>query len=781
MEFYSHPDMMLVDHLSQVKKYSLIYGNEKYYRIHEIVACCHDFGKYTTYFQDRLFGREKNKKSEGDHAHISAVFSAYVLVNQGFGEEFLPLVAYSTVLSHHSRIKNFNKYLPSSSKTKIGISDDIYLKVKILNKQKQNIKENCFDIYNEYKLLGLGEDFKTFIEDEESIEKTLILLRKKNRNLYENKDIYWMHHQIFSTLIASDKISASKVEPVEQKFIDYLTLKKIKENKFADAEKSTINNIRNDIFDSVQEAIEKGYDNKVFSITAPTGSGKTMTGFFAALKLKQLKPELKKVVYVLPYTSIIDQNYIEIRDLYTADENVKNNEYRYIIKHHHLSNYEKDKDSEIYDEMDYQTFIENWESGVVITTFVQFLETVIGVKNKMLKKFHTLRNSVILMDEVQAVNIKYFQLLNYVFNKLSEELNCHIIIMTATKPLFFPKAVEILDNHEKYFQIFNRTKIVYNIDKNITVEEFLDCFNEDKKNISYMIVVNTINQSLKIFELIKNVLEYSNEYKHQLFYLSTNLIPKHRIERISKIKENLDNNKKIILVATQVVEAGVNLDFDEVYRDIAPLDSIIQCAGRCNRNNRDFVGNVNVVKMVGDDGKTYGEKIYGLDILNVVDEILRPLCKIEEKDYLYLINKYYKKIKDIKSQQPSLEYIKSIEGMNFDENDKWEIGKFSLIEESKGYLDVFIEYDEYAETLIEECKNAYKITNINERQKKLLPLKKDMQKYTISMPEKYWRTISKTDITQEYKILHIPRSGMESYYDYMIGYKREKDDSMIFF
>lgn len=119
--------------------------------------------------------------------------------------------------------------------------------------------------------------------------------------------------------------------------------------------------------------------------------------------------------------------------------------------------------------------------------------------------------------------------------------------------------------------------------------------------------------------------------------------------------------------------------------------------------------------------------------------------------------------------------------MNFDENDKWEVGHFSLIEENRGYLDVFIEYDEKAEDLLEEYRNCYEIQNINERQKKLIPIKKEMQQYFISMPEKYWRTLDKFTVTPEYEILYIPRIGIGSYYDDMTGYKREEDDSMFFF
>ena len=586
---------------------------------------------------------------------------------------------------------------------------------------------------------------------------------------------------MYSTLISSDKISAAKLKPLQQKYIDYEELKTIKINKFSGKPKSKINLIRNEIFEQVQKQIEKYFHRRIFTITAPTGSGKTMTGLFAALKLRKLKPELKKIIYVLPYTSIIDQNYDDIEELYKEIPNVTNNEYHYIMKHHHLSNYEKDKDNEIYDDSDYQMMMENWESTTIVTTFVQLMETAVGAKNKMLKKFYALRDSIILMDEVQAMDIKYFKLLNYVFQQLSEKLNCHIIIMTATKPLFFPDAAELLTGHDKYFKVFNRTRLVNHLDKKFNIEEFLYFFTESLDNKSYMVVVNTINQSLELHKLIKNVLEEDNRYNHELYYLSTNLIPLHRNQRIKEIKDKLENNKKIILVSTQVVEAGVNLDFNEVYRDVAPLDSIIQCAGRCNRNNDDYVGNVHLVEMVTEDERVYADMVYGPEIINIVKQIMEQTDIIEEKDYLALINKYYGKIKQVKSQQASINYINSIEKLNFDSNDKTEVGSFNLIKNNSDYLDVFIEYDKEAEKIFNDYCEAYRLQDLAERQNKLLPLKKFMQQYMISMPKKYWRTLKPSEITENYSILKIPLSGIEIYYDPMTGYKREPDDSMIFY
>ena len=353
--------------------------------------------------------------------------------------------------------------------------------------------------------------------------------------------------------------------------------------------------------------------------------------------------------------------------------------------------------------------------------------------------------------------------------------------MTATKPLFFPDATELLNEHSKYFKAFNRTKLVNHLNNKFTLEEFLYFFTEGLSDKSYMVVVNTINQSLELYNLMKKVLEEDNRYNHKLYYLSTNLIPLHRNHRIDEIKSKLENDEKIILISTQVVEAGVNLDFNEVYRDIAPLDSIIQCAGRCNRNNGNYVGNVHIVEMVTDDERVFADMVYGPEIINIVKKIIEQTDIIEEKDYLNLINKYYEKIKQVKSQQASINYINSIETLNFDRNDKIEVGSFNLIKNNSDYLDVFIEYDKEAERIFNDYCEAYKLEDLDERQNTLFSLRKSMAKYTISMPKKYWRTLEAFKITENYSIFRMPLNGIQSYYDSMTGYKRILDDSTIFY
>jgi len=202
------------------------------------------------------------------------------------------------------------------------------------------------------------------------------------------------------------------------------------------------------------------------------------------------------------------------------------------------------------------------------------------------------------LDEVQAIGYEKLPVVGAALYFLTKFLNSKVILSTATRPFIFELAnnllmekeqitfTELLPNHEFYFNQLNRTKLIPLLDKTFDVEEFVELFKSKYDNSkSALIVCNTINNSLKIFDLIE---KYYGEDK--VFYLSTNIIPLQKEKVLKNLKDLLDpkNNSDIkpILVSTQVIEAGVDLDFDMAFREISPIDSIIQSAGRVNRNNR---------------------------------------------------------------------------------------------------------------------------------------------------------------------------------------------------
>lgn len=770
MIYKSHPNKTLIKHLTEVRDYSISYVPEEYKDAYEIIALCHDFGKYTTFFQQYL--KEKKKSNLSNHGFISAVFGAYLGFRR-FGEgNILPLIIYNVIIHHHGSLESFSQNLPTSFKnlSKEGFPPSVLEKVNIGYVQIEDMKNNTDVIIMDMSKLGIEQGFIEFLDTCGIIEDTLCKLKKLDllsiRNLKCEKN-YFVHQILYSSLISADKISAANVPIFSEKYISFEEIYKARQIKFGKP-KSSIDNIRSNIFENVMEKLEMVYKNsKIYSVTAPTGTGKTITGFCAALKLRELIGENRRIIYSLPFTSIIEQNYESIYSLMTAIDGFEKNYSRYIIKHHNLSTVEYESEYRDYSKTEAELLIENWNSGVVITTFVQLLETLVGTRNRMLKKFNSIRGSIIILDEIQAIDIKYFSLVDYILKKACEYLDVYIIIMTATKPLILTEACELLDNNDIYFKEFNRTKLIIDIEDK-SIEQFINEFISNLEEKSYMIVCNTINESIEIYNLLKDL-------NREIYYLSTNLLPIHRRERIKEIREKLMDGEKIILVSTQVVEAGVDLDFDVVIRDMGPIDSIIQCAGRCNRNSKNEIGEVYIKSIMDKNGKLFGNYVYGNTLINISKSLVKKQKIIYERDYYELANEYFKKVKENKSQQVSREYIESIYNLNFSDGE-CSLKTFSLIKNNPEYIDVFLIYDDVAEAAYEEYNKLSSIKDYKKKREIYLSIQKSIKDYTISVPLKYARSF-----VQDRSLIFLPKYAIEDYYDKETGFKREdNEDCMIF-
>jgi len=282
---------------------------------------------------------------------------------------------------------------------------------------------------------------------------------------------------------------------------------------------------------------------------------------------------------------------------------------------------------------------------------------------------------------------------------------------------------------------------------------------------------------LDIYTKLSQIESFNNDV---LFYLSTNIIPRQREKVICEVSEILRSEnvqEKPILVSTQVVEAGVDMDFDEVYRDIAPLDSIIQCAGRCNRSGREtkefYYGNVHIVNMVKDDKpERFASMIYRPNWLNLTVELLEDRKTIEEHEYLEIINKYFEAVKQCTSDVKYNKYKKAVSELDFDV-----IGEFSLIKEQGGYIDVFIIVDDEAEEVFKSFNNALNIKDIKKRQERLLRIRKEVLKNTISVPLKY-----RTRLESNTHMFYLPREacGENGIYSDNTGFKRTEDFDQFF-
>ncbi len=778
----SHPEKTLSSHLKntaslsrQIVKSKNFENNNIYSKIAYLASIAHDFAKSTTFFQDWL---KKDKRSEkARHGYLSSLFG-YYLVNEYLeqsnlrGEfECLPVISFLVINKHHGNLLNIRGGNPSFSDK---IKDEG--KKKIVEKQIRDIKENNFDevksIYDELlKEIGLeleiqdffdalGEDF--YFEVYQDLKR---LSRKKGLKKYT--DIMFF----YSVLLDSDKLDASGIESTPSKWNESLDKKIVdqyKRKKFGEP-KSEINEIREEAYVDVNNSIEDiKLSERLLSINLPTGSGKTLTALSAAFNLrKRIEEEFDfspKIVYSLPFLSIIDQNSSVFREVLAEEVGLDYREVfemedgereellkeripsNLLLTHHHLTDIkykERRKEDEIYDYedlLDSLLLTEGWYSEIVVSTFVQLFHSLITNKNKSARKFHNITNSIIILDEVQSIPFKYWKLVNKILSILSEKFNCWILFMTATKPLIFDEdeMIELATKKREYFEFFDRIKYDFEL-KIEKLDELKNSVLENDSNEDIMVVMNTINSCKNIYKDLKTHLGKTSNYEVdddgicqyddlELINLSTNILPSTRMKRINRIK---NDEKQKIIVTTQLVEAGVDISVDTIYRDFAPLDSIIQTAGRCNREFNKDAGITRVIKLKNekdDRGRNYHSYIYDQTIINVTRDVIEEFDEeVREREFnLKGANNYFEKILGKKAQDK--EVLDNMRKLRFNK-----ISNFSLIEEDIEPISLYVEANKRAKKLRKDLEEELAQVEAFKKKEKFLKRRKELNEYMLSV------------------------------------------------
>jgi CRISPR-associated endonuclease/helicase Cas3 len=742
-ELYSHPGKALEDHLVNVADIAIQnlnqasddifkhYGKNLLLRLVRVCALCHDIGKATSYFQEYLFAPDNIKdklkvKDETHHGLLSAI-AAYFATKiefegvdplKGDERDFLPFIAYLVVRRHHG---NF-----------MDVMNEVILNERekgVLLAQVESIDEIKLSIVNErLHHAGLKVDITTAHLKEWilAFPDELRRLRMRLRKLERVKEVepYILTNFVFSSLIDADKSEVTVGKNVERANVNL-------DRHVVDNYKATmgirdnwLNGLRQKAYDEVLAA-PVDLNAKVMSINLPTGLGKTLTSLAFALKLRKQIQSTKgytpRIIYSLPFLSIIEQNSEQFEKVLVT--NGFDVDTSLLLKHHHLAEVYYRKGQEEFETDDAKILIEGWNAEIVVTTFVQLFHTLLSNKNHDLRKFHRLSGSIIILDEVQSIPTHYWLLIGELFKKLTQELDVYIIFVTATEPLIFSRnEVVHLVNREFYFNSMERVTIIPRLKASLTLEEFAESL-ELQKDKSYLFILNTIKSAKAFYELLKQ------KTGEEVVYLSTHVVPYERLERIKLMKD-----KKVRLaVTTQVVEAGVDIDFDVVYRDLAPLDSINQAAGRCNRNGMGK-GEVIVVSLK-DERRAYASYIYDSVLLDITRGILSDREFIEEKEFLRIIEEYYAQVQSIKSSDVSRELLAAVYKMKYESVDGSTcIADFKLIEEDYPKIDVFVELNEEAEQVWQRYVEIKEVKDLFERRLQFSRIKANFYKYTVSIP-----------------------------------------------
>lgn len=323
----------------------------------------------------------------------------------------------------------------------------------------------------------------------------------------------------------------------------------------------TLNGRRTEI---LVNCMKRGQDEKgIFRLTVPTGGGKTTASLGFALE-HAAKHNLDHIIYVIPYTSIIEQNAEVFRKI-LGEENV--------LEHHSNVNYEDDEEL-----TSLHLASENWDKPVIVTTNVQFFESFFSNKSSKCRKLHNMANSVIIFDEAQMLPSDYLKPCILAIEELVQHYQSSVVLCTATQPalegLFSQEMAwtELCPNAEEQYDAFRRTGMEYKgmIDDGALIE----CLLEETQALC---ILNTRKKAQEIYQAITG---------EGVYHLSTLMYPAHRKRILNEIKQKLKNHEKCIVIATSLIEAGVDVDFQTVYRQLAGLDSMIQAAGRCNREGK---------------------------------------------------------------------------------------------------------------------------------------------------------------------------------------------------
>ncbi len=762
----SHPDILLFKHLKNVgercanivksKSIDFSYSKDDIVNIARVMGYTHDLGKGTLYFQKYLDDMIQKGKSDVDvelksHGLLSALYTYLQLRDYN---KKLALMAYVIVKKHHGNLGNISIEFKSNS-VYIGNQKKILRKqIEALDKEELNRILSSLSLkIIDAELLDILDEIRDEADEYED-------------KLSDNQDFedYVLFKFLFSVLILADKEDAIFHDQQNIEYdLPYDIVDKYKKIKFKN-NSSNLGDIRNRIYDEVNESVKKA-NNRIMSITVPTGTGKTLTAMAAALSLNKKVREEMKIIYCLPFTSIIDQNYNEYSTMIEkvmGKEKVTNDR---LLKHHHLTDLSYINEEKNFKSNESRFLIENWNSQIVVTTFMQFFETVFSNRNDILIKYNSLSNSIVLLDEVQTVPYKYWLIINKLFKFMTERLNMYFIFITATQPLIFGKdEIEpLIKNEDEYFKAFRRTKLHINHQK-LKFSDFLlevqqMIFDNNSKNI--LIILNTVKAAQETYDHISN-LKLKNTNIH---FLSTGIIPKERWKRINKIKKG---KRRKIVVSTQLIEAGVDIDMDIVVRDMATLDSINQSAGRCNRESRgEYLGDVYLYHITNESGREYCRFIYDSFLIEVTNKVLQDKNLVFEQDYLNLNRDYFNNVYGGMSRDESRKLMNMISTLRFEDIEN----NFELIE-NQNKVSVFIESDKAAMNTWRKYISILEEPNLIKRRERFDAIKKNFYDNVINVFK------DKVRENEVKGIAYVGYNAMSSSYNTNTGYILEEGDKI---
>lgn len=531
-----------------------------------LIGLLHDLGKYSKEFQARLYGNP----AKADHATAGAkVVMAHITSNMG--PQYAPLaklLAFA-IAGHHAGLAN-------------GDGE---------GKERSTLKQRLASNFGD-RIPQLDEVWKTEI----TLPSTLALPPLKLHqppSKYQGFALAFFTRMLFSCLIDADRIDTqnhereTKEEPpltYDSPSLDILQAKLQTHLQFLTkkATASTVNNLRENILTHARA--KASLPPGLFTLTVPTGGGKTLTSLAFALD-HAMQHQLRRVIYVIPFTSIIEQTAEVFRSALGEHQHA-------VLEHHsafdrdklprHLEKASKSRQMDHRDKL--KLAMESWAAPIVVTTAVQFFESLFSDRPSQCRKLHNIAGSVIVLDEAHILPLKLLRPIMAAIDELALNYGCTVVLCTATQPALkqsdnfhngfhIPSDRELAPNPHELFEQLRRTRV-----QSLGEQSDEQLVNHLHEHPQVLMIVNNRRHARVLFDAIAQ--------EDGAYHLTTSMCAEHRSQRLKEIRQRLKDQLPCRLVATSLIEAGVDVDFPAVYRAEAGLDSIAQAAGRCNREGK---------------------------------------------------------------------------------------------------------------------------------------------------------------------------------------------------
>lgn len=601
----------------------------------------HDLGKGSPAFQHYIRNPCQYRGDLRAKAHSALSAALAILWAKAQGWQPLPTLALTQVIaSHHSGFAPLNHL-----EERLRLEED-----DLLLEQWVGLERKALEPATGLNLAGTEAEF-------EEARRWLFQRQQAHEQLHalplaEAVRFRLWTQFLFSLLLEADKaflaLRAEKLQRYFQQPRPTLHPEWI-DRRLAKLPETPLSALRNQLRERIIARMDHGAS--CCTLTLPTGTGKTLLAATWALHHRQAATgSAPRIIIALPFLSIVDQTDQEYRQLLgLAPDHRAQSEW--LLASHSLSQPEYELEGQSLGTAYTRFYLDTWRAEVVITTFDQLLLALFSPRTRHQMRFHALMDALIILDEVQTLPHRLWDVVDHALHGLTVEGNSRVLLMSATQPALLSAAQELAGDESEVAEIFSafrRYRLVFRHRQPQRLDAFiaallprLRSWQQQQKRA--LITLNTRASARAVWKAITD-----HRLEGSVWLISADVTPRDRLAKIAAIKSKQPG----VAVSTQTVEAGVDIDMDVVIRDFAPLDALIQVAGRCNRHNQQGVhgGYIEIVCLHDRQGRTYAERVYDRSLLDITREALAEVPEtVGEEAVLALSRRYFGLIRERKN------------------------------------------------------------------------------------------------------------------------------------